>query len=260
MKEKKSGKNMDKTLMLLKLTTIVLLAIFIAMVTMYLGAEHQGNQMEIDQTLCVSCDQVDLTDNISRNLRGAVSRHEVQGSYLSECCGKTSVILYQMVVKKLQMRKNRLSQAYIKCSQNPSAQMNGIVTKQSSGEVEDVIHWNTTLPSFLKGGIGYRDSRLTVSNTGYYFVYFQIQSETSIGSDDTQRHSLYRIPSENGEAEMLLETFKPKCEAPTHGVASTSNIGAVFYLKAHDELFVNTSQPENLVKSISGNYFGLFMT
>ncbi|XP_053404021.1 tumor necrosis factor ligand superfamily member 14-like [Mercenaria mercenaria] len=253
MTDKKLGKDLNRKLVILTLTTSFLTNL-IAMV-IFLRVE----QMETEQTLCVSCEQVGLASNIPDYLLGAVSRHDVQGSYLSKCCGKTSIILDRMVLQGLEVRKNGLRQAYIKCSQNPSAQMNGILTGQSSGGGDDVIHWNMSLPSFLKGGINYRDGRLTVSNTGYYFVYFQVQSETGLESDITQRHSLYHIPSENEEAKMFLETFKPKCKAPSPGVPTTSNIGAVFRLKAHDELFVKTSHPENLAKSTNANYFGFFM-
>ncbi|CAG5116781.1 unnamed protein product, partial [Candidula unifasciata] len=120
----------------------------------------------------------------------------------------------------------------------------------------------------------YRHGRIVIPEDGFYFVYsqisfmevFDVQHNDGYGSRGSSEfpslsHYLYRynIQYHNGGEEKLAQNSITKCwgQSKTFG-EYTSNLGAVFYLRTADEIFIKVSNISMVATDPKLSYFGLF--
>uniref|UniRef100_A0A2C9K817 THD domain-containing protein n=1 Tax=Biomphalaria glabrata TaxID=6526 RepID=A0A2C9K817_BIOGL len=122
--------------------------------------------------------------------------------------------------------------------------------------------------------IDYRHGRLVIPEDGHYYIYsqisfiemFDVQNNEAYGSRNgpegpSLSHYLYRynILYHNGGEEKLAQNSITKCwgQSKTFG-EYTSNLGAVFYLRNADEIFIKVSNISMISSDPKLSYFGLF--
>ncbi|XP_053403998.1 tumor necrosis factor ligand superfamily member 14-like [Mercenaria mercenaria] len=234
-----------------------------------------------EQTVCLACQELGLFDEeLPEEVKGKISRKRKEKSEELVCCGYTSSVLERMVSEAIKQRGTGVKSSLYplvskECNYTtrilPSAQVNGISTTEMENEgVGDIIHWETSDKSFLKGGITYKDGKLTIKEPGYYYVFSQIMLRnvqkttpnlvTYEENPTHLDHYMHHYSRKDGTTRKILEASKSLCEMPSANDETTSTIGAVFYLEKHDEVFVNTSHPQNLVPSQEGSHFWLYLT
>uniref|UniRef100_A0A0B6ZXX3 THD domain-containing protein n=1 Tax=Arion vulgaris TaxID=1028688 RepID=A0A0B6ZXX3_9EUPU len=121
----------------------------------------------------------------------------------------------------------------------------------------------------------YRHGRIVIPKDGFYFVYSQIsfmevfdmQSNEGYGSRGSSdfpslSHYLFRynIQYHNGGEEKLAQNSITKCWGQSKSYGEyTSYLGAVFYLRTADEIFIKVSNISMVAADPKLSYFGLFM-
>uniref|UniRef100_A0A0B6ZX83 THD domain-containing protein n=1 Tax=Arion vulgaris TaxID=1028688 RepID=A0A0B6ZX83_9EUPU len=121
----------------------------------------------------------------------------------------------------------------------------------------------------------YRHGRIVIPQDGFYFVYSQIsfmevfdmQSNEGYGSRGSSdfpslSHYLFRynIQYHNGGEEKLAQNSITKCWGQSKSYGEyTSYLGAVFYLRTADEIFIKVSNISMVAADPKLSYFGLFM-
>lgn len=122
--------------------------------------------------------------------------------------------------------------------------------------------------------VTYRHGRIVVKASGLYYVYSQISflevfdvdnRGVAIRNDYLESHSLshymyrYNLIYPNGGEEELMQNSITKCWGQNKAFGEYSSyLGAVFYLRKGDEVFVKVSNLTLIVQNPKSNYFGLF--
>lgn len=140
----------------------------------------------------------------------------------------------------------------------------------SAGRQFALSNWTDDVGlAFRTRDMVYRYGRLVVPTDGMYYVYSQVSFLERFDDDRVRRrsrskslsHYLYRynVIYPRGGEEMLTQNSITKCctESKSFGEYS-SYLGAVFQLRANDEIYVKVSNLSILSKDPKLNYFGLF--
>ncbi|XP_045200714.2 tumor necrosis factor ligand superfamily member 14-like [Mercenaria mercenaria] len=278
--EKKTSKQTTKYLVVILILLNIGLMMSLIILVVKWRVTRQIALEPREQTMCLACKELGLlSEELPEEVKGKISRTQREQSEEWVCCGYTSSILDWMVSEAIESKDTGVKSSLYplvskECKHTtkvlPSAQMNGISMFEMENEgVGDIIRWQTS-ESFLKGGITYKDGKLTIKEPGYYYVFSQIMfrnvqktTPTVVTYEENPTrldHYMHHYSRKDGTTRKILEASKSLCEMPSANDKTTSTIGAVFYLEEHDEIFVNTSYPKSLVPSQEGNHFGLYLT
>lgn len=245
--------------------TCVLLVILLAIVIVW-RKERTEIVAPKQPTLCYGLDKfvsVKATETCPQGLKTHVIGEK------TVCCGIASYILDNLIVEAVSERYDseanpeflalNLTDFYCDAvkTRTPVIKIVGISNKTKSASVVEPskIYWNSSIPSHSTSSLKYfhDDGTIHVTSSGYYFVTSLIRfklapsNTTDDVTETTFRHSL-KLISNGGKTSTILENVKSRCEMASEISEFTSNVGAVFNLKAGERLYVATSHPHILAE------------
>lgn len=244
---------------------------------------------------CLPCNKVTLTSYEENAALEDVDRR-IKNKKLM-CCAKNdemaALLLDYYVERKLKEKLARAgdlcqrTDAPINCSvsnskHRPSAHIlgtpDGLSQKTKTGSPPSVTFtinkWAVDSDMAFLNNIeyNYKSGRLVIPRDGLYYVYSQANfiKRYQPGSANTSKaagvvsHSIHRfnIIYPNGGSEEMIKSRESNCWAKHKDyVVHTSYLGAVFSLRAQDELFIKVSMAD--IRDLSAEpkytYFGLYL-
>ncbi|KAK3776280.1 hypothetical protein RRG08_039869 [Elysia crispata] len=126
--------------------------------------------------------------------------------------------------------------------------------------------------AFTTGGAYHQYGRIVVPTDGYYYVYSQISFlETLSRNEDRSKRYRERSPSlsvylyrynmlyTKGGEEKLAQNSITKCWGQSKLIEEyTSSLGAVFFLRQKDEIFIKVSNLTVILDDPKSSFFGFF--
>ncbi|KAL9952248.1 hypothetical protein ACROYT_G039471 [Oculina patagonica] len=134
----------------------------------------------------------------------------------------------------------------------PSAHIEGPIAKLFKYDPSsDIKTWTATAPNaHVTGGMTYRDGKLTIPTTGFYYVYAQAYFKEPNGTNKYKRIFVLR----NGQAILLTQP------ARFNSVTGTGYTGGVFNLQAGDVISVRVmASNTGIHMDPAHTFFGAFM-
>ncbi|XP_012944393.1 uncharacterized protein LOC101845807 [Aplysia californica] len=252
---------------------------------------EQAYEIMQKEELCVPCDDFRLgpSPEEERELKKFRLKEGPEGV---SCCVDTPVEL-MLLLKMFVERRFRQEVAKGTISQWPRASsvVSGgsegkpaahlMITTQDLSDVKEehgrqfiIGRWNYDADLAFTYRTTYRSGRIVIPEDGYYFVYSQISFMETFDLHTAEgygsRHSSdvpslshylfrYNILYHNGGEEKLAQNSITKCwgQSKTFG-EYVSNLGAVFYLRNSDEIFVKVSNITMVSTDPKMSHFGLF--
>lgn len=223
--------------------------------------------MQTQPKRCCSCQDLKTKPETDEVLKA----FERQGPNQTECCGDAGIILDRLLDKVLQERyHSRVSSRYVldgpchsDISETPAANLVDIQREDLhiKANIDSyLIMMQNTVPSFVRGGLIYRDGMIEITTSGYYYIYSQLKLQ--MNSTNTEgplfNHYVLQESSKAGTLKVILENTETPCETREPSVETTSSVGAVFQLNKNDKVCVTTSNPQYLQRGHS-NVFSIQM-
>lgn len=237
------------------------------------------------EELCIPCDEVRLGPSYEedRALDNFVRKPATETNP-EQCCVETPTQLLKMLQLFVQRKyREEIAEGKIKFpspsdgdggEQVPAAHLMGSVRRPDQptmpGRQFPISQWISEEDLAFTQRVQYRHGRIVIRNSGHYYVYSQISflevfDVASARNDDSGSQSLshylyrYNIIYPKGGEESMIQNSITKCWDQNKAFGEyTSYLGAVFYLRQGDELFVKVSNLTLMVREPKLNYFGLF--
>ncbi|XP_052783995.1 tumor necrosis factor ligand superfamily member 10-like [Mya arenaria] len=246
----------------------------------------QMNNILEKEELCLLCSEVRLGPSpeedrmldyfVRKSGTGASGRGE-------ECCVETPsqlLKLLQLFVEKKYRTEMASGNIKIEASTDseptesrPAAHLMGSVRKPEQpavpGRQFPISYWISNEDLAFTNKVQYRHGRIVILEAGLYYVYSQLSflevfdrpgAQVDTGSQSLS-HYIYRynIIYPHGGEEAMIQNSITKCWGQNKAFGEYSSyLGAVFYLRQGDELFVKVSNLTLIVREPKLNYFGLF--
>ncbi|KAK3605582.1 hypothetical protein CHS0354_005889 [Potamilus streckersoni] len=278
-KQKDSTEKIWKVAAVVMLVINVILLISILVVTITWRNDRLAEDIykKQDPIMCLPCEDVyPHQEDLQENPEGFEKRPEGNKTI---CCGHASKHLDQLVSlytekahQKERNLKMLLSNPY-KCNEGtqvdkPSAHLVGVTKSLQDMHEHHMLKWNQTCKLSNINGIEYKDGKLRVTTSGFYYIYSQVTYQDDRNSfpyndnDIVLHHSIHKEYNDGGDTsrEKLMESSQSRCQIVGDKSNKTSYIGAVFYLKENDHIQVKVSHPPKLLLSENSNYFGMYLT
>lgn len=245
--------------------------------------EQMSNILEKEE-LCIPCDEVRLGPSFEedRALDYFVRKPKTE-NVAEQCCVETPSQLLRMLRMFVQRKyREEIAEGNIKIAssdkdggeQTPAAHLMGSVRRPDHptmpGRQFPISQWISDEDLAFTNRVQYRHGRIVIRDSGLYYVYSQISflevfDVASKHNDDSGSQSLshylyrYNIIYPKGGEESMIQNSITKCWDNNKAFGEyTSYLGAVFYLRQGDELFVKVSNLTLMVREPKLNYFGLF--
>lgn len=237
------------------------------------------------EELCLPCDEVRLGPSYEEDrVLDYFVRKPATDTDPEQCCVETPAQLLKMLQLFVERKyREEIAEGNIKISssssgdegaQPPAAHLMGSVRRPEiptiPGRQFPISQWISDEDLAFTNRVQYRHGRIVIRDSGLYYVYSQISflevfDVASNHKDDTGSQSLshylyrYNIIYPKGGEESMIQNSITKCWDQNKAFGEyTSYLGAVFYLRQGDELFVKVSNLTLMVREPKLNYFGLF--
>lgn len=246
--------------------------------------KQMSNTLEKEE-LCLPCDEVRLGPSYEedRALNIFVRKPPTETDP-EQCCVETPTQLLKMLQLFVERKyREEFAHGDIKIPSSttgegtaevPSAHLMGSVRRADQptmpGRQFPVSQWISDEDLAFTNRVQYRHGRIVIRESGVYYVYSQVSflevfDVNSNHNEDTGSQSLshylyrYNIIYPKGGEESMIQNSITKCWDNKKAFGEyTSYLGAVFYLRQGDELFVKVSNLTLMVREPKLNYFGLF--
>ncbi|GFO48800.1 tumor necrosis factor ligand superfamily member 11 [Plakobranchus ocellatus] len=253
-----------------------------------------GTQMAaiLQEGLCVPCEEFRLGPSPEEEMLLNLYRDESSGGgSSSRCCvnkpGELLELLKLYIERRFRLELAKgtvnahwptVSEGEVLAGPRPAAHF--MMPRQDKSQVKNIrgrqyqiVQWlfNGDM-AFTTGGAYHQHGRIVVPLDGYYFVYSQISFLEEIDprsvydpmySNTSPSLSVYlyrynMLYTKGGE-EKLAQNSITKCWGQNKNIGEyTNSLGAVFFLRQKDEVFIKVSNLSMVVDEPKSTYFGLF--
>ncbi|KAJ8313459.1 hypothetical protein KUTeg_008982 [Tegillarca granosa] len=233
------------------------------------------------EELCISCENIKLGPSVEEDkmLDTFIRKHDPDSHDGEQCCVETSKQLLTMLELFIEKRyRQEMARGNIKIpvspeteSDRPAAHLMGSVSRLDQdpvpGQQFPISSWIYDVDLAFTNRVEYRHGRIVVPSDGLYYVYSQVSfleffrrgNTASFGNSLSHYIYRYNIIYSNGGEENLIQNSITKCWGRNQQFGEyTSYLGALFYLRKGDELFVKVSNLTLVAREPKLNYFGLF--
>ncbi|RUS89525.1 hypothetical protein EGW08_002713 [Elysia chlorotica] len=225
-----------------------------------------GAQMAVilQDGLCVPCEDFRLGPSREEESRLDPYRDESSGSGRSaKCCVDKPEDLLELLKLYIERRfRQELARGeYFKYRAECVAHRL-FYSVPFRGRLYEIDKWlDTGDMAFATGGAYHQHGRIVVPSDGYYFVYrcadspvFMLRMK-SCSSFDLSYNMLYT----KGGEEKLAQNSITRCWGQKKRIEEyTSSLGAVFFLRQKDEIFIKVSNMTILLDDPKSSFFGFF--